>query len=134
MTLGDLLYLRGCGEAFIRDHLLTMGAAIWSTPADPMLDYPFAAFVRFCDNHGLLTVSGRPLWRIVKGGSRQCREKLIANYRDRVRFNTAVRSVSRGPDQVLVEIRQGDVERYDPVVTAAHADPALCVPSVADGA
>ena len=33
-------------------------------------DYPAAAFIRFCENHGLLKLSGRPVWRTVEGGSR----------------------------------------------------------------
>jgi predicted NAD/FAD-binding protein len=67
LTLGACLTASGYGEAFVRDHLLPMGAAIWPAPVEGMLDYPLVAFVRFCDNHGLLTLSGRPQWRTVGG-------------------------------------------------------------------
>ena len=75
-TLGDIslaeyLARGGYGEAFIGDHLYPMAAAIWSTPAADIGDYPAAAFIRFCENHGLLRLTGRPVWRTVRGGSRQ---------------------------------------------------------------
>jgi len=133
-TLGQYLHRNGYGEAFVRDHLLPMGAAIWSTPADDMLDYPLAAFVRFCHNHGLLSLGDRPVWRTVVGGSREYLNKLTAAYRDRVRLNTAVRSIRRLPDQVLVEDRQGGTQSYDHVVVATHANQALELLADADTA
>ena len=54
LTLRELLTQHRFGRRFIDDHLIPMGAAIWSTPADKMLDYPALAFLRFCENHGLL--------------------------------------------------------------------------------
>jgi len=78
LTLGDYLAREGYGDAFVQDHLLPMGAAIWSTPAKDMLDYPLAAFVRFCHIYGLLSVRGRPVWRTVVGGSRQYLNRLTA--------------------------------------------------------
>ena len=41
-----------------RDHLYPMAAAIWSTPAAEIGAFPAAAFIRFCDNHGLLKLVG----------------------------------------------------------------------------
>ena len=134
VTLGEYLAQRGYGAAFVRDHLLPMGAAIWSTPADDMLKYPLHAFVRFCHNHGLLTLSDRPTWRTVEGGSRQYLLKLTAAYRDHVRLNTAVRSVHRQAGQVLVEDRQGEIRRFDHVVIATHADQALAMLADPDSA
>ena len=48
-----------------------MAAAIWSCPTSVMLDYPFASFVRFLRNHGLLKVVDRPQWYTVAGGARE---------------------------------------------------------------
>ena len=62
-TLRSYLRDKGYSAAFARDHLLPMGAAIWSTPVERMLDYPLAAFVRFCENHGLLQVIGEETMR-----------------------------------------------------------------------
>ena len=69
LTLGAFLAANKYSDAFVRDHILPMGAAIWSTTAQDMLDYPLAAFVRFFDSHGLLKFVDRPQWRTVDGGS-----------------------------------------------------------------
>ena len=47
------------------------GAAIWSCPTGQMRDMPLATFVRFCQNHGLLQIFDRPMWRTVRGGGRE---------------------------------------------------------------
>ena len=47
ITLGEYLSDYGYSEPFQRDHLLPMGAAIWSTPVDTMLEYPLYSFLRF---------------------------------------------------------------------------------------
>ena len=80
-------------RAFVRDHLLPMGAAIWSTPVDVMLDYPLDAFIRFCDNHGLLRISNRPQWRTVVGGSREYVKRLTAPYSDAIHPNSEISKV-----------------------------------------
>ena len=60
MSLRDLLAQGGYSDAFIRDHLLPRAAAIWSTPVADMFDHPASAFLRFCDNHGLMQFKNRP--------------------------------------------------------------------------
>lgn len=127
MTLGGYLDRGGYGAPFVRDHLLPMAAAIWSTPAIGMRDYPLASFVRFCDNHGLLQVSDRPRWRTVTGGSRAYVEKLTAAYRDGVHLATPAARIMRARDQVLVVDASGRAQAFDHVVVAAHADEALAL-------
>ncbi len=134
LTLGDYLTSGGYGSELARDHLLPMGAAIWSTPVADMLDYPLASFVRFCENHGLLSLQDRPQWRTLVGGSRSYVERLTARFRTDVLLNTAVTSVRREGTKVRVEDRQGDVREFDHVVIAAHADQALRMLTDADGA
>ncbi|MEC8173348.1 MAG: NAD/FAD-binding protein, partial [Pseudomonadota bacterium] len=55
MTLGEYLTRHDYSKSFINDHLLPMGAAIWSTTAAEMKAYPVQAFVRFFESHGLLS-------------------------------------------------------------------------------
>jgi predicted NAD/FAD-binding protein len=99
-----------------------------------MLDYPLLAFVRFCQNHGLLTLGERPQWRTVEGGSRAYVERITAPYRDRVLLDTAVTAIRRLPTGVRIEDRQGGVRDFDHVVIAAHADQALAMLKDADAA
>ena len=125
VSLGDYLGANGYGAAFQDDHLLPQAAAIWSAPIEAIRDYPAAAFIRFCQNHGLLKIVGRPIWRTVDGGSRSYVKKLTAAYADRVRLNCAVQSIRRLSDGVQVKDAQGRVQRFDHVVIGAHADQAL---------
>lgn len=124
-TLGDYLKLGGYGAAFRDDHLLPMAAAIWSAPAKTMLDYPAAAFIRFQQNHGLLKLKDRPVWRTVRGGSRSYVAQLTKPYADRIRLNEHIVSIGRDPKGVEIQTADGDTQRYDHVVMAAHADQSL---------
>ncbi|MDP2412227.1 MAG: FAD-dependent oxidoreductase [Pseudolabrys sp.] len=126
-TLGDYLKLGGYSAAFRDDHLLPMAAAIWSAPAQAMLDYPAAAFIRFQDNHGLLKIKDRPIWRTVRGGSRSYVERLTELYADRIRLNTTISAIHRTADGVDIQTDDGDMQRYDHVVMATHADQALAL-------
>ena len=102
-TLGDYLTAQGYGRAFQDDHLLPQAAAIWSASVKDIRAYPAAAFIRFCENHGLLKILNRPLWRTVDGGSRAYVSRLTASYADRVRLGVGVVGVSRTAAGALVK-------------------------------
>lgn len=124
LSLGDYLAREKYGQDFIRDHLLPMGAAIWSTTAAEMAAYPARAFIRFFVSHGLLNITDRPQWRTVDGGSRAYVERLTAGYRDRVQYG-GVRSVRRIDGKVRIENHAREQSDFDHVVIATHADEAL---------
>jgi predicted NAD/FAD-binding protein len=127
VTLGDYLDARGYGAAFQDDHLLPQAAAIWSAPMEAIRDFPAAAFIRFFENHGLLKLVGRPIWRTVESGSRAYVERLADPIGERVRAGVAVRSVRRDGEAVWVADSRGVSERFDAVVIAAHAREALAM-------
>lgn len=127
VSLADWLDAHRYGRAFREDHLYPMAAAIWSTPSAEVGDYPAAAFVRFCENHGLLRLTGRPVWRTVKGGSREYVARLTASFRDRILTSTPVVSVARDAAGVEVVDATGARRRFDDVVIATHADRALAL-------
>jgi predicted NAD/FAD-binding protein len=126
-TLGEYLDLYGYGEAFRQDHLYPMAAAVWSLPAKRVADYPAAAFVNFCQNHGLLKIIDRPYWRTVEGGARVYVEALCAPFKHKLRLGAPVRSIRREPDGVFIQSGGGGEERFDQVVIGAHADQALAM-------
>lgn len=126
LSLGDYLTARGFSERLTRDYLVPMGAAIWSTPADRMLEFPAENFVAFFDNHRLLH-DERPVWRTVEGGSRCYVEKLTAPFRDRIRYGAAVIAIERSRTGVTVTDSLGHRDVYDQVVIAAHCDQAVAM-------
>lgn len=127
ITLGDYLAEQRYSRAFIEHYIIPMGAAIWSTDAQNMQRFPARYFVRFFQNHGMLSVDKRPQWRVVKGGSARYVERLTASFHDRIRLNTPVEWVRRLPHQVLVKAHGLETERYDQVFLACHSDQALAL-------
>lgn len=125
MTLDDYLLGNGYGHAFRHDHLYPMAAAIWSTPAIEVGAYPAANFVRFCRNHGLLELWGRPVWCTVQGGSREYVSRMASRFADRIRLSTPIRAVRRGRQGVELKDAFGSRHLFDEVVIATHADQAL---------
>lgn len=126
-TLGEFLAEHRYGRAFRDDHLLPMAAAIWSTPTPAVLDYPAEAFIRFCENHGLLKIRDRPRWRTVAGGSRSYVDAMLAGFEGRTCLNRGVARIARAEGEVLITDLVGETERFDHVVIAAHADQALAM-------
>lgn len=125
IPLGEYLKQQGYSKPFIRDYIVPMGAAIWSTDAEQMLQFPARFFVRFFHHHGMLTIDQRPQWRTIVGGSARYLDKVAAGYRDRIRLNAAVQSIERDAHGVTVTMRNGEAERFDYVFFACHSDEAL---------
>ncbi len=126
-SLGDYLDRNGYSVAFQHDHLLPMAAAIWSTPCAEMRAHPAAAFLRFCANHGLLQVNQRPLWRTVRGGSREYVRRLAAPLAGRILTGHGARRIVRDAAGATVHDATGAACRYDAVLVATHAHEALAM-------
>lgn len=127
MTLGEYLVHERFGHRFIYDHLLPMGAAIWSSTIAEMLAFPLHSFIRFFHNHGLLNLKRRPQWRTVRGGSRSYVARLVSQLRGPVHTGRAISSLRRTPAGVQVQDAEGLSELYDHVIIGAHADQALAM-------
>lgn len=125
MSLGDFLAQGRYRDRFIYDHLLPMGAAIWSTPINEMLGFPALSYMRFFKNHGLLSLNDRPAWRTVSGGSRAYVAKLAAAHGAEIRLGLALRAVRREADTVIVTLPDGSEERFDQILFACPADRTL---------
>lgn len=125
VTLADFVRANRYSRAFVEDYIVPMGAAIWSAEPERMLEFPFLTFARFFDNHGMLTVDGRPQWLVVEGGSRTYVEALVRGQESRIRTRTPIAAVKRTSHGVEVTPNHGNTERFDEVVIAAHSDQAL---------
>jgi uncharacterized protein len=136
MSLGEYLDRNRYGAAFVQDHILPMGAAIWSGSVNGMRGFPARHFVRFFQNHGLLSLSDRPEWRTVDGGSHRYVARVVADLKD-VRLASPVLGVRRNGVGVDLREHDGTVARFDAVVLACHADEALALidaPTAAESA
>jgi predicted NAD/FAD-binding protein len=124
MTLDEYLDAAGYGDGFRDDHLYPMAAAIWSTPAANIGAYPAASFIKFCETHGLLKLTGRPAWRTVAGGSRSY-VRVLADAIPEVVSNYPIKMVDRITNGADIVGHDGHRRRFDQVVIATHADQAL---------
>lgn len=131
LSLGEYFKMRGFAPRLLSDYLAPMAAAIWSAPADRILEFPAENFVAFFSNHRLLQYD-RPKWRSIKGGSHVYVDKLTAAFRDRIRTGCAVTSIRRTGQGVIVQDSLGHTDTYDHVVIAAHSDQALNMLTDAD--
>ncbi|MFM7865316.1 MAG: NAD(P)/FAD-dependent oxidoreductase, partial [Planctomycetaceae bacterium] len=116
-TVGQYLRRRGFGKSFKDHYLLPMGAAIWSCPMGTFADFPIQFILEFYRNHGLLSLTRRPQWYTIPGGSRNYVSRLIQPFADRIVTDSPVRRIRRTADAVTV-ITDTSEHAFDEVVIA----------------
>jgi len=124
-TLGDWLDSNGLSEAFGRDHLLPMAAALWSSPGRAIRDFPMKYLLEFMRNHDMLQASSRPVWRTVRGGSQRYVEAALGRFRGQIATRCSVRAIQRLPSGGVRVVADGVDAEFDHVVLACHADQSL---------
>jgi len=124
-TLGKYLHDNGYSEEFINHYIIPMGAAIWSSAPDKMMDFPAYFFIRFFNNHGMLSVNERPDWYVIQDGSKNYVDKLVAGFKDRIHLNCPIESIQRKGSHVLVKPFGQNSLKFDAVFIACHSDQAL---------
>ena len=125
LSLGAYLAQNQYKPMFINNYIVPMGAAIWSTDAAQMMQFPARFLVRFFHHHGMLTVHNRPQWRTIVGGSARYVEALTAPFKYSIKLNTPVASVRRLKNLVKIKPQHGEEQEFDYVFFACHSDQAL---------
>ena len=123
-TVGDYLKANNYSDIFIEDHLLPMACALWSGPSESLINMPVRYLVSFMNNHKMLSLTERPQWRVIKGGSRQYVEALLKRFPGKVYTSTPVESIRRVYNGVILSVG-GEAQPFDAVVVACHSDQAL---------
>ena len=132
MTLGDYVRTRKYGDDFLNFYLVPMSSAVWSTPPDLMLQFPAVTLLRFFHNHGFLGLHTQHPWFTVVDGAKSYVRKIIASLRTGAHLRSGAVAVRRENGRVTVTDTSGQVETYDQVICAAHADETLALLSDAD--
>ncbi|MEE2745349.1 MAG: FAD-dependent oxidoreductase [Pseudomonadota bacterium] len=125
LTLASLLEEMKLGKYFIKNFILPMGAAIWSSSRQDILDQPATTFISFFSSHGLLRLQNRLPWRTVSGGSKQYVRKFSEILGSAIRLSCGVDQIKRYSNYVEIRDDKGKLGHYDAVVLATHADQAL---------
>ncbi|WP_417727426.1 NAD(P)/FAD-dependent oxidoreductase [Roseovarius sp.] len=135
LTIGGLIHKMRLGRYF-RDYYLTpFSGAIWSMPAEQVLEFPAQALVTFFKQHGLLGYDEQHQWYTVQGGSVAYVTRLEQVLRGKgveIRLGAPVAGIRRVDVGVEVRARGAEWEAFDEVVIAAHSDDALRLLSDAD--
>jgi len=126
ITLETYLKKLSLCDLFHSHYLLPMAAAIWSSDLNDVNQMPALFFIRFFKNHGLLSVTDRPQWYTLPGGSRSYIAPLTEGFRERIRLNTPVVSV-RNTSQGVEVVANANQELFDAVVLASHSDQSLAL-------
>jgi predicted NAD/FAD-binding protein len=124
-SLGDWLEAQHLSRAFVERLIVPQASAVWSADPRQRWSFPARFLAEFFDNHGMLSLTGRPRWRAVRGGSARYVEALTRPLAGRIRLGTPVQTIARHPDHVSLKARGSEAERFDEVVLATHSDQAL---------
>ncbi len=125
ISLKDCIKELALGEWFQKYYLLAMGGAIWSSTPKQMLSFPAKSFIRFFDNHGLLSVNDQPQWYSVNGGSKEYISRITRNFRDKIKLSTGVTKVIRKDGKITIIDSNNESQEFDQVIFACHSDQAL---------
>ncbi|HEY5335902.1 MAG TPA: FAD-dependent oxidoreductase [Mycobacteriales bacterium] len=125
ISLGEFLRRGAYSAYFVQHFMVPVVAAVWSTAPSQAQEYPARYLFSFLDNHGMLAVTGSPVWRTVTGGSRSYVER-VAKELAVVRMSAPVSAIRRFDDHVEVTAA-GATESFDAVVVATHPHQALAM-------
>ena len=127
LTLGQYLGNNNYPETFIKNFIIPIGAAVWSTKPTDMMDMSAVFFIRFFENHGMLQIIDRPNWWVIKNGSKSYVKGITKPYHDKIRLSTPVLSVERVDSKIKIRSGQNNAseEFFDAVVFATHSNQSL---------
>lgn len=112
-------------SAYFRSHFMTpLVSAVWSCDPATALAYPARYLFTFLRHHGMLTVTGSPIWRTVTGGSIEYVRR-VAEHIDEVLLDNPVHAVYRSGDSVQIRDGHDDLRTFDAAVIAVHPGAAL---------
>ena len=122
----DYLKSKNYSDYFINYYIIPMAASIWSTSPNFILEMPAIFFIRFFDNHGLLKITNRPQWWVIKNGSKQYVKKILDDFNGTIHLNTTINELKRESNKVYLKINN-DTKIFDAVVLATHSDQSLSI-------
>ena len=130
ITLGDFLDSHTFTGEFLDRFLFPMASAVWSAALPTLRGFPATTLIRFFHNHGMLSATDNPVWRVVRGGSAAYIPQLLAAPNLTIHTNAAPGRVTRTRDGVRLEFADKAAVDAADVVFACHGDEVL--PMLAD--
>lgn len=125
ISVNEFISKHGFGKRFKDNFLLPLGSALWSCSIDRFGEFPIEFVTDFLSNHQMLQANNRPVWRVLKGGSRTYVDAMLQKIGNRLKLNTPVQKVSRSSEKVTLHFPDGSEEIFDEAILACHADQSL---------
>ena len=119
ITLHEFLKDNNFNDFFIDNYVLPMGSSIWSCKPSQILQFPYLSYVRFMNNHGLLSINNQPQWHYIKNGSKTYVNSLIKYIDTDNRVNSEVKEVIKSNNGVKI-ITDDSKDEYDYVFFCNH--------------
>ncbi|MEC8986749.1 MAG: FAD-dependent oxidoreductase [Chloroflexota bacterium] len=122
ISIHDALKGFQCPDDVIDSYFTPIASAIWSCNQKDSQKIPANAYVNFFQNHGLLSISERPAWFTIKGGSKQYLKKFEETFKGNIKKGNKVVSIIENSSKVEVRCLNEPAISFDAVILATHAD------------
>lgn len=116
-------------SVFLNELLFPLAMSVWSLPRGYFQNIEAEIFFKFLDHHRFLGGSLKNFrWYTFSGSTRMYINEFLSLFKGDVRLGSQVTSVERLSSGVTLKTREGEeVEKYDHVIFATHADTALSI-------
>jgi len=125
ITVKEFIEVNNYKNYFLENYLIPLGSSLWSCPKEKFMSFPILFVIEFLHNHCMLQINKRPVWKTVKGGSKEYVKKLLFSLKNLVIVKQPVWKVVRNARDVSIYTDNGKKEDFDEVVLACHSDQAL---------
>lgn len=121
ITLGDFLRRYDKDNILGQYYVLPMVSAIWSNGIENSAEMPLRFFIDFFVNHKLFNIFNRPTWYTVKHGSSAYIQPMLNKIQHKY-LKSSVQHVEPKGDKVNVRLASNEVECFDAIIFATHAN------------
>ncbi|MGH8547593.1 MAG: hypothetical protein ACRERU_03115 [Methylococcales bacterium] len=93
-------------RSYVDFYIVPSAAAIWSTASRTILEFPVATYLKFMNNHGMLTRKNVPKRKCIRGGSQTYVKAILDRFEGSVHPGVKVDQVIRRDSEVTLKPRE----------------------------
>ena len=124
ITVKEFIEGNNYKKDFVENYLIPLGSSLWSCPKDKFMNFSILFVIEFLHNHCMLVINDRPIWKTVKGGSKEYIKKMLLDSKNLEIIKKPVRKVVRNINGVLI-YADNNKSYFDEVILGCHPDQAL---------
>ena len=124
ITVKEFIEGNNYKKDFVENYLIPLGSSLWSCPKDKFMNFSILFVIEFLHNHCMLVINDRPIWKTVKGGSKEYIKKMLLDSKNLEIIKKPVTKVVRNINEVLI-YTDNNKSYFDEVILGCHPDQAL---------